>query len=292
MSFTTTAPRAQTTTRCQPDRRKGPPTAVRLKQITRFLQVTYGFTLPDNDVGRNAAFIALCHIAYGPEAVKRMRHWLGLWTPWMLPAERDDLIARAIWQPLRFTADRLGRELGCTEAIRTKYQLWTIGACGRRINAKPAAASASASASVMKATAAPKGAKPRAQYEAESLARIKPWEAEGISRRTWYRRRGTGPSAALFLSSTETRTCAKPRPSRPRPASSLPAHFLAGVASPDRRCLAQRSSTVAPIGHEHHRGWLGGEVITFQVNATTMCALQSAWALARGDHGPRRQAVS
>ena len=70
-----------------------------------------------------------CHIAYGPEAVKRMRHWLGLWTPWMLPAERDDLIARAIWQPLRFTADRLGRELGCTDAIRTKYQLWTIGAC-------------------------------------------------------------------------------------------------------------------------------------------------------------------
>ena len=44
------------------------------------------------------------------------------------------------------------------------------------------------------------GAKPRARYEAESLARVKPREAEGISRRTWYRRRGTSPSAALFLS--------------------------------------------------------------------------------------------
>jgi hypothetical protein len=32
-------------------------------------------------------------------------------------------------------------------------------------------------------------AQPRAEYEAQSLARSKPWEAEGISRMTWYRRR-------------------------------------------------------------------------------------------------------
>ena len=31
-------------------------------------------------------------------------------------------------------------------------------------------------------------AEPRSQYEARSLARHKPWAAEGISRATWYRR--------------------------------------------------------------------------------------------------------
>ena len=31
-------------------------------------------------------------------------------------------------------------------------------------------------------------AQPRADYEAQSLARTKPWESEGVSRATWYRR--------------------------------------------------------------------------------------------------------
>jgi len=32
-------------------------------------------------------------------------------------------------------------------------------------------------------------AQPRADYEEQSLSRAKPWEAEGVSRATWYRRR-------------------------------------------------------------------------------------------------------
>jgi hypothetical protein len=34
-----------------------------------------------------------------------------------------------------------------------------------------------------------RGARPRAEYEGNSLTRKKPWEAEGVSRRTWERRR-------------------------------------------------------------------------------------------------------
>jgi hypothetical protein len=33
------------------------------------------------------------------------------------------------------------------------------------------------------------GAMLRANYEAQSLSKLKPWEAEGVSRRTWYRQR-------------------------------------------------------------------------------------------------------
>ena len=33
-----------------------------------------------------------------------------------------------------------------------------------------------------------RGAKLRSEYEAKSISRSKPWVAEGISRRTWYRR--------------------------------------------------------------------------------------------------------
>jgi hypothetical protein len=34
---------------------------------------------------------------------------------------------------------------------------------------------------------------PRKQYEATSLSRLKPWEAEGISRATWYRKQPNNP---------------------------------------------------------------------------------------------------
>src|SRR5262249_32553936 len=50
-----------------------------------------------------------------------------------------------------------------------------------------------------------RGARPRAEYlEANSLTRTKPWVAKGISRRTWYRRRGTSPPTAIFLSAEDT----------------------------------------------------------------------------------------
>ena len=57
------------------------------------------------------------------------------------------------------------------------------------------------------------GAVPRAVYEATSKTKLKPWEAEGISRRTWYRRNGTGNGTGTSPRSTrvlgEPRTCAK-----------------------------------------------------------------------------------
>jgi hypothetical protein len=37
-------------------------------------------------------------------------------------------------------------------------------------------------------------AEPRAQYEARSLSRQKPWEVEGVPRSTWWRRRRAGSS--------------------------------------------------------------------------------------------------
>ncbi len=54
------------------------------------------------------------------------------------------------------------------------------------------------------------GALPRAEYEAQALNRIRPWEDEGISRRTWYRRRGTGPSRCMVGESLSPQEGATP----------------------------------------------------------------------------------
>jgi hypothetical protein len=54
-----------------------------------------------------------------------------------------------------------------------------------------------------------KGVKPRAVYLETSLSRTKPWEAEGISRRTWERRRDTLATAnGDRLASTKNRPVA------------------------------------------------------------------------------------
>jgi hypothetical protein len=39
------------------------------------------------------------------------------------------------------------------------------------------------------------GKKTRAEYLAAARSKTQPWRTEGISRRTWYRHRGTSPSA-------------------------------------------------------------------------------------------------
>src|SRR5690606_8887235 len=74
----------------------------------------------------------------------------------------------------------------------------TIGACdvsdaGRAVLAMNAKRERDRQRSEKKRRA--QGATVRAEYEAKSLSATKPWEAEGISRRTWYRRNsGTGAS--------------------------------------------------------------------------------------------------
>ena len=54
-----------------------------------------------------------------------------------------------------------------------------------------------------------KGMKSRAEYlESHNLSQAKPWVAEGVSRRTWYRRRGTG-LAAIHKNNTLDRLVSK-----------------------------------------------------------------------------------
>ncbi len=42
-------------------------------------------------------------------------------------------------------------------------------------------------------------AKPRAEYEANSLSQIKPWLTAGVSRATWYRRQRETISSSIKL---------------------------------------------------------------------------------------------
>lgn len=96
-----------------------------------------------------------------------------------------DGLAEAIQRRPRFRkADELARDLGVTLEERTTLGLRTIGAADRSKRQREADRKAKDRAR-KKAARAAAGATPRER----SLAALKPWEAEGISRRTWERRR-------------------------------------------------------------------------------------------------------
>jgi hypothetical protein len=147
-----------------------------------------------NRDGRQAAFLMAHALAWRQDAHRRIPAWLSLWAPWMNDA--PELTAKVLSKPLRWSADKLGAKLGLTDADRTRLKIFTIGAidCSkaqrgrRRTKAKE-------NRRVAKRRAA--GAVARAEYEAESLSKTKPWETLGISRRTWERRRAKNPVASL-----------------------------------------------------------------------------------------------
>jgi hypothetical protein len=95
-------------------------------------------------------------------------------------------------------ADNLAKFLGVTYPQRLKLGITTIGSIDVSKRARELLRKRKKRLHAERKRRA-KGSKPRAAYlEENSIMRTKPWEAEGISRRTWYRRkRGTSPSPAI-----------------------------------------------------------------------------------------------
>ena len=87
----------------------------------------------------------------------------------------------------KFLADSLGKQLMLTEDERTILEITTIGSHNvPRAERKRIRKALDAERKRKRRRA--KGMKPRAVYLENSLCRTKPWEAEGICRRTWERR--------------------------------------------------------------------------------------------------------
>jgi hypothetical protein len=104
------------------------------------------------------------------------------------------------------SADNLARFLGVTYAVRQHLGLTTIGSInvGRRARKELRKRRDRLAKERWRRE---RGARPRAEFEANSLLKTKPWEQMNMSRRQWYRRgkpqNGTGPSTAVFLSTDD-----------------------------------------------------------------------------------------
>lgn len=158
---------------------------IRIRDIERVLAFNYRGPLPDDDAGLEDLKIMIHHLIRitGDHAV---HCWVERWAPWATTGMLDAMIAAAKADPRAWIADELADEMQLTFDIRQALGITTIGAIDldkdgrehRRVDRDKARKAAQRRK---------RGAKPRAEYEAKSANRNKPWTAAGKSRATYYR---------------------------------------------------------------------------------------------------------
>lgn len=163
---------------------------LRVRDLNRLFTARYGHHLPDDDAGRDDVAIVAHHLAQYADGHpgKRITSWVRLRAPWMPIAELDALILEAVAKPKRWRADKLAWRLRLTAADRATLRITTIGAIDANL-AQRIAARRKRKRLAIQAQRRAQGVKPRHDYEAASIAKAKPWIAEGMSRASWYRRR-------------------------------------------------------------------------------------------------------
>ncbi|WP_369723087.1 hypothetical protein AB8Z38_03100 [Bradyrhizobium sp. LLZ17] len=160
--------------------------AARPNEIQRILADRYGRELPDDDAGRDDAFVMVNALAWRPNAQRRIPSWLSLWAPWMPADEVQALTAKLIAKPYRWGPDTIGKRLNLMDVDRTRLKITTIGGVDVGKAERLARRKQRARQREEQRRRA-NGSKTRAEYEAQSVSRSKPWEALGMSRARWYR---------------------------------------------------------------------------------------------------------
>lgn len=174
--------------------------ALRVTELQRLRRARYPQGIPDTADGRVLVRVIVHHLAVlQGDQRRRITGWLDEHAPWMTMGEAHELLAEIVTKPRRWRADRLAWRLKLIEADRKALRITTIGAIDAD-KAERAKRRKERDRAMKAAARQAAGSVSRAHYEALSIASTKPWIAEGISRRTWYRRRGTGPSTAYKLS--------------------------------------------------------------------------------------------
>jgi len=155
----------------------------------------WGKEFPDDDAGREDLFELIMNLSLAPAATeKKIANAIELWAPWMQHDEAQmmvDHVQRLHISERLPTAKTLGVRVRLTNSERERLRLWPIA---------PIDMTDEQLAEQRKAKRQERDAKRRRNngslsreaYLAQFASREQPWKAEGISRRTWERRRGAG----------------------------------------------------------------------------------------------------
>ena len=200
--------------------------------LRRIYRVRYGPTLPNDDAGRDDLELLLMPISLSSKAApEKMQHAIDTLAPWMPKTEASALIDNLIRLDERYrrpSMKEIGERIRLTNAERERLTAWRI---------TPVDITSEALAEQRKAKERKRKARKRLelgkQTRAEYLAAIKsikPWEAAGIPRRTWFRRKARGMalgvSATILLTTQEQPSATPTKLNRPMASRGNPGHSL------------------------------------------------------------------
>jgi hypothetical protein len=217
----------------------------RLRQgdLVRLYRHRYGVTLPNDDAGRDDLSDLLCVTSLAPtEPAKKMANVVEINAPWMTDAEAEATIALVNRMPIP-ERWRITKELGArhrlTNEQRERWKLWSLTPCD--ISKKDLAEQRKAKERARKRRQRlQQGRQSRAEYLATVKVSTKPWEAEGVSRRTWFYRK---KKAALGASEQQTVHCTGCVRDKELLAPQQPS---ATTTQPHRRRAAQKEPDLPP----------------------------------------------
>jgi hypothetical protein len=171
---------------------------MRLREIELIIRHRHERGIPDpegtDDTENCMAYIQA--VASTPRS-QSVVDWCKTWAPWI----SNDALLGLVWTHRRrkymLGAESTAKLLHVTMKERDALGLKTIGACDVSEEERKAISKKlkqERDRIRQQENRQAKGTVPRGSYEAASAESLKPWEAAGVSRRTWYRKRGTGPS--------------------------------------------------------------------------------------------------
>jgi hypothetical protein len=165
----------------------------RLGDLVRLYHSRYGTNgFPDDSAGREDLLELLYCTSMAPAASEVGLCISELWAPWMTREEAERLVQH-VSNNLTFsertpTARTLGNRLRLTNAERERLRLWTIRPFD--MTDEQLVEQSKARRRMRRGRKRrDQGIRSRAAHLAELKAKPKPWEAENVSRATWYRRR-------------------------------------------------------------------------------------------------------
>ena len=169
---------------------------LRIGDLNKLFGHRYGggrheYVFPDDDAGREDLIILLQH--YSRTNPLKVLQIVKLRAPWMGEDEIARVLDRIVAYPRQWKAETLGRELRVTKADWRQLDLRTIAPADMTIEERKQERKLRAQLH-RRLKRREQGMKSRAEFlAANSISRTKPWEAEGISRKTWYKRRQKQP---------------------------------------------------------------------------------------------------
>ena len=167
--------------------------------LLKLFRHRWGHVFPDDDAGRDDLFILVSVVSLAPAATARkMAHMIEMWAPWMTADEAKllvDHVSRLTIYERMPAAKELGERVRLTNAERERLHLWPIAPIDMT-DEQLAEQRKTKVRERKRKRRQDSGTPTRAAYLAKFESKQRPWEVEGIHRRTWERRRARAAVAS------------------------------------------------------------------------------------------------